>query len=164
MCCSRYFVLIGAVLAGLAVAAGAFGAHGLQGRFAEKYRDTAAKQEVGVAIPAAQKYFQDYKTAVQYQMWHALGLILIGLLAMVRPGTSLEVAGWSMVAGIVLFSGGLYVHTVGGPGWLGVPWHAIVPFGGVLFLVGWIALAIGACPCGTSVPSQPQAIKLNIER
>ena len=147
MCCTRYFTTLGAFLAGLAVAAGAFGAHGLDTYFAEKYRDAGSKTVAGVETPASEKYLNDFKTGVSYHMWHALGLIAAGLLAANRPRKSLVVAGFAFFCGIVLFSGTLYVLTIGGPRWLGVPWGAVAPIGGTLFIVGWAALAIGACPC-----------------
>lgn len=110
---------IGAILGGLAVAGGAFAAHGL-----EKTLD-----ERGLAL---------FETAARYQMYHALALVAVGLLA-TRAGAvrALDVAGWSFLVGIVLFSGSLYALALTRIKWLG----AITPFGGVLFLVGWGALA-----------------------
>lgn len=143
------FITAGAILGGLAVAGGAFGAHGLDSYFATKYADTEAKTIAGAEIPASRKYLEDFKTGVTYQMWHALALIGVGLVAQARPGAALAVAGWSFVLGILLFSGALYVLTIGGPRWLGVPWGMVAPIGGTLFLVGWLAFAIGACPCVT---------------
>lgn len=137
----RLWILAGGLLAGLAVAAGAFAAHGLSTYFADKY----AGQERTVAgspVPAAQKYLADFKTAAEYQMYHALALIAVGLLAQRQPTPSpwLTVAGWSFLAGIVLFSGFLYVLTISGETRLGM----IVPLGGSAFLVGWTFLALGA--------------------
>ena len=144
---SQYFITIGALLAGLAVAAGAFGAHGLDQYFATKYAQAEMKTVAGVVIPASRKYLEDFKTGVTYQMWHALALLAVGLVAHWRSSAALTVAGWSFILGIVLFSGALYVLTIGGPRWLGVPWGMIAPLGGTAFLVGWLAFAIGACPC-----------------
>lgn len=148
MCCSRAWLTLGAVLAGLAVMLGAFGAHGLDKHFAKKYGETAPKAIGGFEVPASYKYLEDYKTGVTYHMWHALGLIAVGLLSNVRPRRSLQVAGWAFLLGILLFSGSLYVLTIAGPKWMGVTWGLVTPFGGTLFLVGWVALAIAACPCG----------------
>ena len=148
----RLFFALGSASALIAVAAGAFGAHGLDSYFAKKYADAEMKTVAGVEIPASRKYLDDFKTGVTYQMWHALALIGVGLVAQMRPGTALSVAGWSFLLGIVLFSGALYVLTIGGPRWLGVPWGMIAPVGGTLLLVGWAAFAIGACPCGVRTP------------
>ena len=137
----RMWLTLGAVLAGLSVAAGAFAAHGLDGYFKQKYAQTEPREVAGVKIPAAQKYLQDFKTGAEYQMYHALGLLLVGLLMQSYRSAAWPVAGWSFLLGIVLFSGSLYVLTLTGQRWLG----AIVPIGGVLFLVGWMAVAMGAC-------------------
>lgn len=112
---------IGAVLGFLAVAAGAFGAHGLEGRLEARALDR-------------------YETAVKYQVYHALALLAVGLLAMSRktPGTAIQVSGWAFLLGIILFSGSLYAYALSGLRWLGM----ITPFGGIGFLVGWVALAL----------------------
>ncbi|WP_166819807.1 DUF423 domain-containing protein [Thalassoroseus pseudoceratinae] len=130
---------LGAVLAGLAVVTGAFAAHGLDGVLQRKY-DGQSKTVLGREIPAAEKYLGDFKTAAHYQMVHALALLFVGLLSATKTSTSLQIAGWSFLVGIVVFSGSLYLLVVAGPRWLGVPWGAITPIGGVAFLVGWAAL------------------------
>jgi len=117
----RTFFALGALFAGLAVAAGAFGAHGLKGR-------------LGPDMLAV------FETAARYQMYHALGLIAVGWAAGRWPSPAVIVAGWCMVAGIVVFSGSLYVLSVTGIRWLG----AITPLGGLAFMVGWLALALAA--------------------
>ena len=114
----RTFVALGAVLAGLAVAAGAFGAHGL--------RDRLAPDMLAV-----------FETAARYQMYHALGLVAVAWVTTRWPDASAGLAGWLFVAGIVLFSGSLYVLALSGVRWLG----AITPFGGLCFLAGWGVLA-----------------------
>jgi uncharacterized membrane protein YgdD (TMEM256/DUF423 family) len=149
MCCSRSWTTLGAILAALAVVMGAFGAHGVDSYFVEKYAETGAKTIGGFEVPASYKYLEDFNTAARYHMYHALGLIAVGLLSSVRPSKSLQVAGWSFVLGIVLFSGSLYVLTLTGQTWLG----AITPFGGTLMIAGWIALAVATCPCGEKVTS-----------
>lgn len=141
---------LGAVLAGLSVAAGAFAAHGLDGYFKDKYANASPREVAGVSIPASQKYLQDFKTGAEYQMYHALGLLAVGFLAGAHRSRAASVAGWSFLVGIVVFSGCLYLLTLTGQRWLG----AIVPIGGVAFLVGWAALAYAAwtLPCaGDSV-------------
>jgi uncharacterized membrane protein YgdD (TMEM256/DUF423 family) len=138
-------VTLGAVLAGLAVVAGAFGAHGLDSYFARKYADAEAKSIAGMEVPASYKAIEDFHTAARYHMYHALALIAVGLVAARRPNRALSVAAWLFAAGILLFSGGLYVYTLTGQRFWGV---GPPPVGGLLFILGWLALAIGACPCG----------------
>ncbi|MDT8370246.1 MAG: DUF423 domain-containing protein [Longimicrobiales bacterium] len=113
----RTFALAGALAAFVAVALGAFGAHALEARV--EPRD-----------------LEIWRTAVRYQMWHALALLGIAALHARWPGGGTVVAGWSFVAGIVIFSGSLYLLVGSGARWLG----AITPIGGVAFLVGWAAL------------------------
>lgn len=111
---------LGAIYAGLAVIFGAFGAHSLEGRLA------ADMLEV-------------FETGVRYQMYHALGMLLIGLLAGRREQAGgLLWSGRLMHAGIWLFSGSLYVLSLSGITWLG----AITPLGGVCFIAAWAMLAI----------------------
>jgi uncharacterized membrane protein YgdD (TMEM256/DUF423 family) len=114
---------IGAVSGFLAVSLGAFGAHGLRSQLAE----------LGTAA--------HYQTAVQYHLSHSLAMLAVGLLALLgRPGGAIAVAGWGFLIGVLLFSGSLYGLALTGTRWLG----AITPFGGVSFLVGWVALAVAA--------------------
>jgi uncharacterized membrane protein YgdD (TMEM256/DUF423 family) len=114
----RTFFALGAALAGVAVAAGAFGAHGL--------RDRLAPDMLAV-----------FETAVRYQMYHALALVGVAWAVTRWPGAGAGLAGWLFVAGIALFSGSLYVLALSGVRWLG----AITPFGGLCFLAGWGVLA-----------------------
>ena len=119
----RLFITLGALSGLLAVAAGAFGAHAL--------RDRLSADMLSV-----------FQTGVSYQMYHALALLAVGsLLARFSTDGSvwLTASGWLFVAGSVLFSGSLYLLAVSGTTWLG----AITPLGGVAFLLGWLALAIG---------------------
>jgi uncharacterized membrane protein YgdD (TMEM256/DUF423 family) len=121
---STTFVALGALLAALAVGLGAFGAHGLktlveQNRFSPKDLET-------------------FHTAVQYQMIHALGLILIGLLATTRPSLVLSATGWTMLAGILIFSGFLYAYVATGTKLFAM----LVPIGGVAFIAAWLGVAI----------------------
>src|SRR6185295_18561403 len=117
----RTFLLLGAVAAFLAVTLGAFGAHGLRGRLS----------------PDMMAVFQ---TGVQYHMAHALALILVSAIMGRMGGWLIQTAGWSFVAGMVLFSGSLYVLAITGITTLG----AITPIGGLAFLVGWACLAFAA--------------------
>jgi uncharacterized membrane protein YgdD (TMEM256/DUF423 family) len=82
-----------------------------------------------------------YRTGVEYQMWHSLGLGLIGMLAERFPGHRLpRLAGGLMLGGIVLFSGSLYLLSLTGARWLGM----VTPFGGAAFLAAWLTLAVAA--------------------
>ena len=129
----------GAVLAGLAVAAGAFAAHGLDGYFATKYAGET-RLVAGREVPRSEKTLHDFKTGAEYQMYHSLALLAVGLLAERRPTRWLTVAGWTFLAGIVLFSGSLYLLTLTGV----TKWGMVTPIGGVLFLIGWAALALAS--------------------
>ena len=116
---------LGAVLAAVAVALGAFAAHGMKGRYE----------------PAALATFE---TAVRYQMYHALALVACGALA--QRGVRCGAATAAFVAGIVLFSGSLYALV-----WLDAKWlGAVTPAGGVAFVLGWLALAHSA---GAAAPA-----------
>ncbi len=124
-CAARVLLVAGALAAALAVIMGAFGAHAL-------------KDRLGVEMGAV------YRTAVDYHIYHAFGLLAAGLLADRLPGA--RVLRWSgalLGAGIVLFSGSLYALSLGGPGWLG----GVTPFGGLAFIGGWALLALGVLRC-----------------
>ncbi len=118
---ARLFLVAGCVAALLAVAAGAFAAHALKARLAPDM----------LAV---------FKTGVEYQVYHAFGLILVGFAALHLPESAyLRAAGWAMLAGIVLFSGSLYLLALSGATWLG----ALTPLGGLCFIAAW-ALFAGA--------------------
>jgi uncharacterized membrane protein YgdD (TMEM256/DUF423 family) len=114
----RFWLVVGSLLAGLAVAAGAFGAHGLKTR-----------------LPA--DLLLVFETAVRYQMYHALGLLVVAFAMDRWPDGAFQVAGWLMLLGVILFSGSLYALCLTGVRALG----AITPFGGLCFLAGWVVLA-----------------------
>ena len=116
----RLFVLLGALSGLISVAAGAFGAHALKQRL-----DASA--------------LSVFETAARYQMYHALALVAVGLLAARAPSPSplLTVAGWLFVAGTLLFSGSLYALALSGLRVLG----AVTPLGGLAFLGGWLLVA-----------------------
>ena len=95
----------------------------------------------GLSVPASYKAYLDYKTAVQYQMIHGIGIILVGLLG--RRGKARRfgyLAGGCFLAGIVLFCGSLYLMTAAGVQSL----HWFVPLGGILFVLGWGFFIIAA--------------------
>ena len=114
------FAQWGAVLAGLGVALGAFGAHLLRSRVAPEQADI-------------------FETAVRYQMFHALALFAVGFARQSAERCRLAtIAGWCFIAGVVLFSGSLYALVLTGTR----TWGAVTPLGGLAFLAGWIALAM----------------------
>jgi uncharacterized membrane protein YgdD (TMEM256/DUF423 family) len=128
---TRTILVLGSLLGLLAVAAGAFGAHAL----------------------SEEQDKQTFATGAEYQMYHALALVLCGLL--VGRGYRLSAAVWAFLSGVALFSGSLYLLVLTEVKWLG----AITPIGGVLFLVGWLALALRAWQ-GPGLPAQDEAASL----
>jgi uncharacterized membrane protein YgdD (TMEM256/DUF423 family) len=118
----RVFFALGALSGAMAVALGAFGAHGL-------------KTRLPVDLLAT------FETGVRYQMYHALALLAVAWAVTRWAGSGLPVAaGWLFVAGTVLFSCSLYLLALTGQRWLG----AITPLGGVAFVAGWVCLALAA--------------------
>lgn len=115
-------MLLGAGFAFLAVTFGAFGSHSLK----------AVLTQDMLAV---------FETGVRYQMYHALALLAVGWAAHQYPQASFPLAGWLFTAGIVLFSGSLYVLTLSGERWLG----AVTPLGGLCFLAGWGVFAWQVC-------------------
>ncbi len=125
---------IGALAGFLAVALGAFGAHGLRDRLKPLVSDSLDEAALKV------RRLENFETASRYNMAHALAIVAVGLIALHGgSGPGLQVAGWSFLAGILIFSGSLYAYGLLGLRWMGM----ITPFGGVALLVGWLALAIG---------------------
>ncbi len=118
---ARLWFVAGAISGFLGVAVGAFGAHGLKSR-----------------VPA--DLLAVFETGVRYHLVHALALLAVAWAAERWPGTATGVAGVLFLAGIVVFSGSLYLLVLTGQRWLG----AITPIGGVCFLAGWLALAWAA--------------------
>lgn len=120
----KFNIIAGAVYALLAVAFGAFGAHALKDVLTEQY----------AAV---------WDTAVQYQMFHAVGLIVIGILmskGLLGPTSMLSRAGIIMFIGVILFSGSLYILSITQIKILG----AITPIGGVFFLIAWLMVILSA--------------------
>ncbi len=120
---TKLFLSFGAILAGLSVAAGAFASHAL--------RDNLSDRALEI-----------FETGSKYQMYHALALLIVGLLLSRSEvaSTLLNAAGFAFIAGIVLFSGSLYALSLTGTKLLG----AVAPVGGVAFLIGWACLALAA--------------------
>lgn len=119
---AKYFIFLGSINAFLAVGLGAFGAHGLKSRISPEMLEI-------------------YQTGVQYHIFHALGLILIGIIAHWLSESNLILwSGALILAGIVVFSGSLYILSITGIRSFG----AVTPIGGVTFLAGWILMAFAA--------------------
>ena len=117
----KQWIVLGSAFALTAVALGAFGAHALRNML----------QAESLAI---------FETGVRYQMYHALGLLAVGVLAPYLTSPPVAVSGWLFTIGIVIFSGSLYALSWSGIGILG----AITPIGGLCLLAGWGALIISA--------------------
>lgn len=143
----------GCLMAGLAVVLGAFAAHGLDTYCVEKYPATERATVAGLDVPMSWKRIQDFKTGAEYQMYHALGLIVVGLLGPIARPKARNFAGAMFLVGIVLFSGSLYGITLTGIKALG----AIAPFGGTAFIVGWVALSVGICSSDGGCAAKPSA-------
>ena len=117
----RIFFIAGALSAFVAVAAGAFGAHGLKGRLDADMLTV-------------------FETGARYQMYHAFALVAAAWAAERWASAAVTASGWLFIVGTLLFSGSLYALSLSGVRWLG----AITPLGGVAFLAGWLSLAWAA--------------------
>lgn len=116
---NKIIIMTGAIMAMLAIFSGAFGAHGLRKKLSEEM----------LAV---------YNTAVNYHLIHAIGLLIIGILMQQFPKAELlNWSAWTMLAGIVLFSGSLYLLSITGASRLGM----ITPVGGLLLMISWLLLA-----------------------
>lgn len=119
---AKLFIVLGSFSGMLGVVLGAFGAHALKSRLGEN--------AMGV-----------FETAVQYQFYHSLALLAVGILALSQPQTILlKSSGYLFLLGIIIFSGSLYVLSFTGVKWLG----AITPLGGLAFVGGWACLAFAS--------------------
>lgn len=137
----RLWCTVGAAVAGLAVIAGAFGAHGVDSILKEVHAAAEPKSIAGLQVPASYKYLQDFRTGASYQLTHGLAIVLVGLLG--RRGKARifgHAAAGCFLAGVLLFSGSLYMLSLTGLRWLG----AVAPIGGVAFIAGWLLLGIAA--------------------
>ncbi|MDT8453061.1 MAG: DUF423 domain-containing protein [Gammaproteobacteria bacterium] len=115
---SNLFIGLGAINAFIAVAMGAFAAHTLKARLSADYLSVI-------------------QTASDYQFYHALGLVLVGLIYQHSQNRLNALSGWFMLGGTVLFSGSLYLLGLSGISWLGM----ITPIGGLCFIIAWLLLA-----------------------
>ena len=116
----RFFFAAGSISAFLAVALGAFAAHGLKGKLEPEL-------------------FNIFEVGARYHLYHALALLAVAWASSRWPGTAITAAGWLFIAGTIVFSGSLYLLSVTGLRWFG----AITPIGGLAFLIGWLLLAWG---------------------
>lgn len=123
----RLFIVTGAVFGFLAVAGGAFGSHALKNRLSSDM-------------------LQVFEVGVRYQMYHALALVLTGFILTRFQSPALNWAGGLFTAGVLIFSGTLYVLSLTGLRWLG----AVTPVGGTALLIGWLCLAWGAATASQS--------------
>ncbi|RPF54050.1 DUF423 domain-containing protein [Aquisalibacillus elongatus] len=117
----KALLLIGVINGFLAVALGAFGAHGLEGKLSDKMLET-------------------WEKAVQYQMFHTMAIFIAAILLIRFDISSFATAGWTFLIGIILFSGSLYIYSL-----TQVKTFAMItPIGGVAFLIGWVLIGLGA--------------------
>lgn len=116
----KQIIQFGAILGALAVAIGAFGAHGLERILEENGR------------------VETFETAVKYHFYHAIALILAGVLSYVRPAylRGMSFSAINFIIGIIIFSGSLYILSITNITWMG----AITPIGGIAFILGWIGM------------------------
>ena len=116
----RVFLFSGALSAFVAVAAGAYGSHGLKGKLSAEMLTV-------------------FEIGVRYQMYHALALIASGLATTQWPGKLVTASGWLFLAGTIFFSGSIYLLCLTGSKLYG----PITPIGGGMLMIGWLCLAIG---------------------
>ena len=115
----KTFLIFATLLGALAVALGAFGAHGL--------KDIVTEARLGT-----------FETAVRYQMYHALALFAVVALMRWMPSPLLGWAGWLLIAGVLIFSGSLYLLVFTEKAWLG----AVAPIGGASMIAGWVLMLV----------------------
>ena len=126
---SGHWIVLGASLGLVAVAAGAFGDHLLKDRLIEWYGERGPRQ------------MENWQTASRYLMYHAVVLVVLGCLPVTLSRRGVSLAGACFLVGCLLFSGGLFANVLSGIGWL----VHIVPLGGMGLLAGWLVLAATAC-------------------
>lgn len=129
---ARRWVAVGAILAAIGVSLGAFGAHGLPGFLEQR----------GYAGDDLTRRLEIFDTAIRYQMWHAIAIVVTGLALEMRAVAAWRFAAWAFLVGVIAFSGSLKILTFAGTqwNWLGM----VAPVGGVGMIAGWVALAVGA--------------------
>ena len=115
----RLVIILGALIAGSAVLFGAFGAHGLKTRI--------SIEDLNI-----------FETAVRYQMYHALGILIFGVMGYFLPHETLLIPAWFLIVGVIIFSGSIYLLIFTQERWLG----AVTPIGGFFLVIGWILFTI----------------------
>lgn len=118
---SKLFLITGSILAGLGVAVGAFGAHALK------------------AVLESTNRVATFETGVKYQIYHALALLILGILMQRFEHKFFVWSGYSFIIGILLFSGSLFILSISGI----TKWGMVTPLGGVGFILGWLFLLLG---------------------
>jgi uncharacterized membrane protein YgdD (TMEM256/DUF423 family) len=147
----RTWLILGAIVAGLAVGFGAMGAHWFEGRAAELYADEALRA----------RRMEIWHTAAQYQMYHGLAVIAVGLLSLHHRSRCKNAAAIVFLLGTILFSGSLYLIASSGAINLrelpsGIPLIIATPVGGTCLIIGWIIFTIGAWKLPRSAPIEKQ--------
>ncbi len=117
----KFFLISGCISGTLAVMIGAFGAHALKDILASNQRTDT------------------FELAVKYQFYHTFALLMVGILLFYTPHKLLHYAGYSFLAGILIFSGSLYILALTGI----TRWGAVTPFGGLALIAGWVLLGLG---------------------
>jgi uncharacterized membrane protein YgdD (TMEM256/DUF423 family) len=128
----RQWIAVGALLGAIGVALGAFGAHGLPGRLAAR----------GYEGDDLARRLANQETAVRYQMWHAIAIVLVGVTLTNHASPWWQAAAWAFLLGVLIFSGLLYALVLASPTWRWL--GAIVPIGGLSLIAGWLLLTFGA--------------------
>jgi uncharacterized membrane protein YgdD (TMEM256/DUF423 family) len=159
----RRWIVLAALLGALAVALGALGAHGLQGRLRAALDEPAHAARLRETIDTgvrpqtrAERLAEAYDTAARYHLAHAIALVFVGCSPLATGRRALQAAGCCFVCGIGLFSGFLYLWavTLDEFRWMVHP----VPFGGMLLIAGWVLLAVAhCCPTNASTPAAPSS-------
>jgi uncharacterized membrane protein YgdD (TMEM256/DUF423 family) len=127
---ARVWIFFGALLGAVGVSLGAYHAHGLEKLLGQR----------GLPADELQRQMQNFDVGVRYEIYHALALVLVGLLAWRASSVCIHASGLLFLLGTVLFCGGLYVPVLAGTK---LPWY-LVPGGGLAFIFGWVMLAGGA--------------------
>jgi uncharacterized membrane protein YgdD (TMEM256/DUF423 family) len=129
---AQRWIAVGSLVAAAGVALGAFGAHGLEKQLSA----------LGYSGDDLTHRIANHETAVRYQMWHAIAIVLVGLALNIQPSSWWHAAAWAFLVGVLIFSGLLYALVFADPSWRWL--GRIVPIGGLSLIVGWLLLAIGA--------------------
>ena len=128
----KNWIVSGCILAGIAVAMGALAAHGLESWLVQNFTDDSPKR------------IENWKTAANYQMYHSIGIVVVGIVVnRTKKNSILNASAWGILIGIGLFSGMLYAWVLTDIRWMVM----LVPVGGISFILGWFGLAWGTWSC-----------------